>query len=103
MIASYRRWAGRASPNPEVSCISRSVRDQVRDRIALSFVDVGEQQLKNIERPVRCFRLAFDGFAALRDSLTSSATNANGHRLSIVVLPFINLSADSEQDISRMD
>ncbi|HEU4826632.1 MAG TPA: adenylate/guanylate cyclase domain-containing protein, partial [Dongiaceae bacterium] len=31
-------------------CVSRGVRDQVRDRLAVSFVDLGEQQVKNIAR-----------------------------------------------------
>jgi class 3 adenylate cyclase len=34
-------------------CVSRVVRDQVRDRLDLGFEDLGEQQVKNIARPVR--------------------------------------------------
>ena len=38
-------------------CISEMARDQVRDKLPLTFVDGGEQQVKNIARPVRVFTL----------------------------------------------
>ena len=78
-------------------CVSRGVRDQVRDRLAVSFVDLGEQLVKNIARPVRCFRLIFDESAAPVASPMVSPSVVTGPRLSIVVLPFANLSDDSEQ------
>jgi len=78
-------------------CVSRGVRDQVRDRLAVSFVDLGEQPVKNIARPVRCFRLIFDKYSAPVAAQTVSPNAAAGPRLSIVVLPFVNLSDDSEQ------
>ena len=40
--------------------ISASVRDQVGDRLALAFEDMGEQTLKNIARPVRVFEVRWD-------------------------------------------
>ncbi|MGH7863707.1 MAG: adenylate/guanylate cyclase domain-containing protein [Candidatus Binataceae bacterium] len=78
-------------------CVSRAVRDQVRDRLAVSFVDLGEQQVKNIARPVRCFRLIFDEYTAPVASQIASPGAETGPRLSIVVLPFANLSDDSVQ------
>jgi hypothetical protein len=41
-------------------CVSRAVRDHVRDRVAYEFEDLGEQLVKNIPRPLRVFRLLFD-------------------------------------------
>ena len=38
-------------------CVSRVVRDQVRDKLDFSFGDMGEQQVKNILRPVRVHRV----------------------------------------------
>src|SRR5215813_8275604 len=38
-------------------CVSRVVRDQVRDKVDYAFEDLGEQQVKNIARPVRVFAL----------------------------------------------
>ena len=38
-------------------CVSRVVRDQVRDKLNCAFQDMGEQQVKNIARPVRVYGL----------------------------------------------
>ena len=78
-------------------CVSRAVRDQVRDRLAVSFVDLGEKQVKNIARPVRCFRLGFDDYVASIALPGALPANAGRPRLSIIVLPFANLSGDPEQ------
>ena len=48
-------------------CISRAVRDQVRDKLPLAFDDLGEQQVKNIARPVRAFALGPEAIAAAPD------------------------------------
>lgn len=45
-------------------CVSRSVRDQVRDRLPVAFEDLGEQSVRNIARPVRCYRVRFDTYTA---------------------------------------
>lgn len=79
-------------------CISSSAYDAVRGKIEAQFVDLGEQDLKNIVQPVRAY-------AAICDQ-PGSATQVEGTRpnltspprLSIVVLPFANLSGESEQD-----
>ncbi|HZD29717.1 MAG TPA: adenylate/guanylate cyclase domain-containing protein, partial [Xanthobacteraceae bacterium] len=39
-------------------CISETAREQVRNKLPLTFSDLGEQQVKNIARPVRVFGLA---------------------------------------------
>jgi adenylate cyclase len=36
-------------------CVSRAARDQVRDKVPIKFKDLGEQQVKNIPRPIRVF------------------------------------------------
>lgn len=41
-------------------CVTRAVRDQLRDRLDIGFDDMGEQRVKNIARPVRVFRIVFD-------------------------------------------
>ena len=46
-----------ALAEPGGICISRVVRDQVRDRVDYTFEDLGEQSVKNIARPVRVFAL----------------------------------------------
>ena len=47
-----------ALAEPGGICVSRMVRDQVRDKLAIAFEDMGEQQVKNIARPVRVYRAA---------------------------------------------
>src|SRR4249920_2086988 len=49
-------------------CVSRVVRDEVRDKLDVSFDDMGEQQVKNIARPVRAYR------ALLAESAGAPAT-----------------------------
>ena len=46
-----------ALAEPGGICVSRVVRDQVRDKLDVAFDDQGEQQVKNIARPVRVFRV----------------------------------------------
>ncbi|ESZ22053.1 guanylyl cyclase [Mesorhizobium sp. L48C026A00] len=75
-------------------CVSAAVYDQVRDRIELPFEDLGEQRVKNIDRPVRIWRW-------VRDTVASSPGVDQmplPERPSIVVLPFNNMSRDPEQE-----
>jgi adenylate cyclase len=102
--------------------VSNTVHDHVRDRLPFLFEDLGEQQVKNITRPVRVFRV--------HTTLTHPDANAPGSPLSrnagegaerrrreageggapaqtalplpdkpsIAVLPFANMSGDPEQE-----
>jgi len=74
--------------------VSNTVHDQVRDRLPFAFEDLGEQQVKNIARPVRVYRV--------RD-LTAAKSPAQPalplpDKPSIAVLPFANMSGDPEQE-----
>ena len=87
-----------ALAEPGGICVSRVVRDQVRDRLDFAFEDLGAQQVKNIARPVRVYALRREPAPAL--TLAAAATiprTAAAPRLSIVVLPFADLSNDREQ------
>jgi adenylate cyclase len=53
-------------------CISRAVRDQIRDKLPIAFDDLGEQTVKNIARPVRAFGLSPRAIAATPDLAPSS-------------------------------
>jgi len=72
-------------------CFSRAAFEQVEGKIDASFEDGGDQQLKNITRPVRIYRINFA--APVR-----SATLMLPDKPSIAVLPFQNMSGDPEQD-----
>ena len=90
-----------ALAEPGGICVSRIVRDQVRDRLDYAFEDMGAQSVKNIPRPVRVFALRLDGAAGVPEANASPAISTSppvaAPRLSIVVLPFTNLSNDPEQ------
>jgi len=79
-------------------CISSSAHDQVRGKVAAEFVDMGEQNLKNIALPVRAYAVARDGPTPAIQTERAKPGPLSPRRLSIVVLPFANLSGDPEQD-----
>ena len=49
-----------ALAEPGGICVSRGVRDHIRHKVAVAFQDLGEQQVKNIARPIRVFQLRLD-------------------------------------------
>src|SRR5438445_9569956 len=76
-------------------CVSRVVRDQVRDKLDFAFEDGGEQQVKNIARPVRVFRVHLGEVAT---AAPEPAPPPLPEKPSIAVLPFANMSGDPEQE-----
>ena len=76
-------------------CVSATVRDHIGDRLPYAFEDMGEQTVKNIARPVRAYALRPEGIAGMPTA--SVWSTATAPRLSIVVLPFANLSDDQGQ------
>ena len=79
-------------------CISFSAYDQVRGKVGVEFIDLGEQNLKNIARPVRAYAVAWDGLGPATKSGSTAPGPRSPPRLSMVVLPFANIGADPEQD-----
>jgi TolB-like protein/class 3 adenylate cyclase/tetratricopeptide (TPR) repeat protein len=74
-------------------CVSSRVLEDIRGKINIDFEDLGEQQLKNIVRPIRVYR------AWLREDLPAPMpTLALPDKPSIAVLPFQNMSGDPEQE-----
>jgi TolB-like protein len=74
-------------------CISESAYQQVRDKVDVGFQDAGEQQLKNIPRPVRVYQVRASGAVA-----SSRPALPLPDKPSIAVLPFKNMSGDPEQE-----
>jgi hypothetical protein len=76
-------------------CISRAVRDQVRDKLPLTFDDLGEQQVKNIARPVRAFGLTPGAIAAIPEFAPSSGKipRDRGRRWLIAALIAVTLAS----------
>src|SRR5215472_2972241 len=95
--------AGRleALAEPGGICLSAAALEQVRDRLDIACDDLGEQQVKNITRPVRAFRVRPES------PLPNPPPQAGEGRVgvlplpdkpSLAVLPFQNMTGDAEQD-----
>ena len=80
---------------PQEVVISTAVRDQLTDGLGVTIEDLGERQLKGIERPVRAFRAWPVG---PRPDRSADRARHVGDRPSIAVLPFRNLSRDPAHD-----
>jgi adenylate cyclase len=78
--------------------ISGSVRDHIGNRLDLAFEDMGEQTLKNIERPIRVYRVGLDTPTAPGAKDKKAAQHEQVEKPAIAVLPFNNMSGDPEQE-----
>jgi adenylate cyclase len=88
------RLEGAADPGGIL--ISEKVYSEVEGKLEVGFEDRGEQQLKNIAKPVRAFAVRAGASSALSDRL--SAAPPLPDKPSIAVLPFENMSGDPEQE-----
>jgi adenylate cyclase len=101
-------------------CVSASAYDQVRGKVAVEFTDLGEQRLKNIDRPVRVYAAKSMGHLGIvapsvlpevrpqGDATPSALVEVSPlddrkplplpDKPSIAVLPFENMSGDPEQE-----
>jgi len=90
-----------ALAEPGGICVSRVVRDQVRDKLDFAFEDMGEQQVKNIVRPVRVHRVLLSTHPGPSKPVVGTSAEpslALPDKPSIAVLPFQNMSGDPEQE-----
>jgi adenylate cyclase len=91
-----------ALADPGGICVSGTVFDHVKGKVDLDFADLGEQQVKNIDQPVRIYRITLDG-ETVEDRARSAATVSAVEpefleKPAIAVLPFENMSGDPEQE-----
>jgi adenylate cyclase len=85
-------------------CVSSSAYEQVRGKVAVEFADLGEQRLKNIDRPVRGYAAkTTDHLRIATPGVLPSGSEARNplplpDKPSIAILPFTNMSGDPEQE-----
>jgi adenylate cyclase len=90
-----------ALADPGGICLSAAAHEQVRDRLDIAFHDLGEQQVKNITRPVRVYSIGSRSSDPQGETqLVPPASTALPlpDKPSIAILPFQNMSGDSEQE-----
>jgi adenylate cyclase len=87
--------------NPGAVCISGATYDQVRKVLPMTFVDLGVQQVKNIQEPIRAYQVG--ALSETREAAPARVAEAESppplpDKPSIAVLPFENMSGDPEQE-----
>ncbi|MET3221760.1 TolB-like protein/class 3 adenylate cyclase [Bradyrhizobium diazoefficiens] len=82
--------------DPGGICISSSAYDHIRGKVGIEFANCGEQTFKNIDLPIQTYAALLDGLYPQRP--VGAKVPRSPPRLSIVVLPFANLSGDPLQD-----
>jgi TolB-like protein len=85
------RMEGLAEPG--AICVSGNVQEHIGNSLDVALEDLGEQTIKNIDRPVRCYRVHIEP-----DGITEAASPPLPDKPSIAVLPFTNMSRDPDQE-----
>jgi adenylate cyclase len=87
-----------ALAEPGCIAVAGSVRDSVAGKLELTLVDLGEQAVKNIARPVRVFRAVPQTPDAAPRAAAAVVGRDGSDKPSVAVLPFNNMSGDAEQE-----
>lgn len=81
-------------------CVSRNVYNQVKNKVEIGFEDLGDQRVKNIQEPVRVYKVTTGPCERLKGDLAivANATICPAEKPAIAILPFDNMSDDPEQE-----
>jgi adenylate cyclase len=80
-------------------CVSGTAYDTAHDKLDLAFENLGEQQVKNIDQPVRTYRVVLDGGPGPGGNAAGPSPALElPDKPSLAVLPFANMSAEPDQD-----
>jgi TolB-like protein/class 3 adenylate cyclase len=83
---------------PGEVCLSEDAYRQVHEKLKNDFVDLGEKALKNIARPIRVYALKPSSESVPPAAFASPASPQGSPRLTIVILPFLNMTGDPDQE-----
>ena len=94
-----------AIAEPGGICVSGAVRDQVHGSLDITFVDIGERQVKNIARPIRAYAVALDESAKPEARIAGTGGRSSSGAqsppgppappaMSIGVMPLISVSGE---------
>src|SRR5229473_488384 len=78
--------------------ISEKVYSEVEGKLDVGFEDRGEQQLKNISKPIRAYAVRAGAYSAPTERLIAAPPLPDKPSIAIAVLPFENMSGDPEQE-----
>jgi adenylate cyclase len=84
--------------DPGGICISDAVRSAIGNKLSLEYQDIGEQKVKNIAESLRAFKVVMAHGSSSPTTEALEPTLESPEKPSIVVLPFVNMSGDPEQD-----
>ena len=79
-------------------CVSAAVRDQVAGRVEAEFEDLGDKALKNIDRPVRVYRVVIAPPQTAGGAAGGGTAAPTASKPTVAVMPFANMSGDAEQE-----
>ena len=84
--------------DPGGICLSEDACRQVRGKVPIDFIDMGEQHLKNISRPIRTYAVITEERTSRSVGELPQPNISDPLRLSIIVLPFVSLSDNKEDE-----
>jgi len=84
--------------DPGGICVADNVFNQVKNKLDISFLDIGDQELKNIPETVRVYQIVMGDQDAGLAVVDADESLALPDKPSIAVLPFTNMSGDPDQE-----
>jgi adenylate cyclase len=79
--------------DPGAICISLAARDHIGNKLPVAFDELGDQQVKNIARPIRVYRVRIN-----EPTVQHATVLPLPDKPSVAVLPFTNMSSDADQE-----
>jgi adenylate cyclase len=79
-------------------CISESVKTAIGNKLALAYESMGEQRVKNIAEAIRAYRVSTTSSESRPSVQSTTTATQSSSKPSIAVMPFTNMSTDTENE-----